>query len=82
LECANNKVEIFIQKSSSNFEYFDIANELARFIFKKANEDIIDAISNKLSSSLEVLRRPGIPVSRLLNESSKERKLTHYNHKK
>jgi hypothetical protein len=53
-----------------DLEYFDIANELARFIFNKPKEHIVDAISNKLSSSLESLRRRGIPVDRLLNLSN------------
>ncbi len=78
----NNQVEIFIQKNTSNFEYFDIANELARFIFKKPKEEIVDGISNKLSSSLEALRRRGIPVDRLLKQINRQRKLIHFYLKK
>jgi hypothetical protein len=63
-------------------EYFDIANELARFIFRKPKEDIVDAISNKLSSSLEALRRRGIPVDRLLKQINRQRKLFRFYPKK
>ena len=73
MECEKNQVNLFIQDKLHNFEYFDIANELVRFVFKKPADDIIDAISNRLSSSLDVLRRRGMPVDRLIKPSQEHK---------
>ena len=57
---------LFIQKDISTLDYIDISTELTRFVFKKAQDNVVHSISDKLSSPLETLKRRGIPVDRLL----------------
>ena len=68
LECSiDHKIYI------SEFQY-NIASELARFVFKKPLDTVVHAISDKLASPLETLKRRGIPVDRLLKSTEQQRK--------
>jgi len=66
LELKNDRVMLYLLKDHVNIDYFEIARALAQFVFKNPDETIFYAISDKLSSSLEVLKGRGIPVDRLL----------------
>jgi DUF438 domain-containing protein len=59
---------LYIQKHIREFDYIDIASELARFVFKKPLDTAVHAISDKLASPLETLKRRGVPVDRLLQQ--------------
>jgi hypothetical protein len=62
-------VTLYFQKHIREFDYIDIASELARFVFKKPLDTVVHAISDKLASPLETLKRRGIPVDRLLQQN-------------
>ncbi|CAF1063458.1 unnamed protein product [Didymodactylos carnosus] len=66
LEHDRNKVALYLHKELPAFDYVDIASELTRFVFKKPLDAVVHAISDKLASPLETLKRRGIPVDRLL----------------
>ena len=68
MEHEKNKVALYVQKHIREFDYIDIASELARFVFKKPLDTVVHAISDKLASPLETLKRRGIPVDRLLQQ--------------
>ena len=55
-------------------DYIDIASELTRFVYKKPIDTIVHAMSDKLASPLETLKRRGIPVDRLLKSAEQQRK--------
>jgi hypothetical protein len=57
-------VILYFRKDLAALNYIDIASELARFVFKSPPESVVDAISNRLSSSLESLIERGIHVDR------------------
>ncbi|CAF1417698.1 unnamed protein product [Adineta steineri] len=69
LEHDKNKVSLYFQKHIREFDYIDIASELARFVFKKPLDTIVHTISDKLASPLETLKRRGVPVDRLLQHN-------------
>ncbi len=73
-------MELYVRKDLPAIEYFDVANELARFVMTIQDRYIVLAISNKLSSSLESLKRQGIPVDRLLKTAEKHCKFNHLVH--
>ena len=52
---------LYLRKAIKDIVYYEVANELAQFVFKKLFNDS-DTISDKLSLSLEELRRRGVPV--------------------
>ena len=60
---------MYFQKHIREFDYIDIASELARFVFKKPLDTIVHTISDKLASPLETLKRRGVPVDRLLQHN-------------
>lgn len=69
MEHDKNKVSLYFQKHIREFDYIDIASELARFVFKKPLDTAVHAISDKLASPLETLKRRGVPVDRLLKHN-------------
>ncbi|CAF4160668.1 unnamed protein product, partial [Rotaria sordida] len=69
LEYDKNNVSLYFQKHIREFDYIDIASELARFVFKKPLDTIVHTISDKLASPLETLKRRGVPVDRLLQHN-------------
>ncbi|CAF3997273.1 unnamed protein product [Rotaria sp. Silwood2] len=69
LEYDKNKVALYFQKHIREFDYIDIASELARFVFKKPLDTVVHTISDKLASPLETLKRRGVPVDRLLQHN-------------
>ncbi|CAF1595404.1 unnamed protein product [Rotaria magnacalcarata] len=64
LEQTENEVALYFRKgeTASQLDYTDIASELTRFVFKSPPETVIYTISDRLSSSLDSLRRRGVPV--------------------
>jgi hypothetical protein len=66
-------VALYIQKDLPTFDYIDIATELTRFVFKKRIDVFVHAVSDKLTSPLERLKRRGIPVDRLLKSVEQQR---------
>ncbi|UJR22115.1 hypothetical protein I4U23_025179 [Adineta vaga] len=72
LENDKNKVGLYFQKQIREFDYIDIASELARFVFKKPLDTAVHAISDKLASPLETLKRRGVPVDRLLQQQQQQ----------
>ncbi|CAF4445496.1 unnamed protein product, partial [Rotaria magnacalcarata] len=72
LEQTENEVVLYFRndKTASQVYYTDIASELARFVFKSPPETVIYTISDRLSSSLNSLRRRGVPVDDLLDSMS------------
>ncbi|CAF4311774.1 unnamed protein product [Rotaria sp. Silwood2] len=66
LEYDRNQVNLYIHKDIPTLDYIDIATELTRFVHKKPLDALVHAISDKLASPLETLKRRGIPVDRLL----------------
>jgi hypothetical protein len=62
-------VALYFQKQIREFDYIDIASELARFVFKKPLDTVVHTVSDKLSSPLETLKRRGVPVDRLLQQN-------------
>lgn len=62
-------MSLYFQKQIREFDYIDIASELARFVFKKPLDTMVHAISDKLASPLETLKRRGVPVDRLLQHN-------------
>ncbi|CAF1418983.1 unnamed protein product, partial [Adineta ricciae] len=72
LENDKNKVTLYFQKQIREFDYIDIASELARFAFKKPLDTVVHAISDKLASPLETLKRRGVPVDRLLQHQQQQ----------
>ena len=62
-------MSLYFQKNIRQFDYIDIASELARFVFKKPLDTIVHTISDKLASPIETLKRRGIPVDRLLQHN-------------
>ncbi|CAF2075938.1 unnamed protein product, partial [Rotaria magnacalcarata] len=64
LEQTENEVALYFRKDEtvSQLDYTDIASELTRFVFKSPPETVIYTISDRLSSSLDSLRRRGVPV--------------------
>lgn len=62
-------MSLYFQKHIREFDYIDIASELARFVFKKPLDTIVHTISDKLASPLETLKRRGVPVDRLLQNN-------------
>ncbi len=64
---------MYIRNDVPKIEYFDIASELVRFVLNMHDRNIILAIYNKLSSTLDSLKRQGIPVDRLLKTTNKQR---------
>ena len=62
-------MSLYFQKHLREFDYIDIASELARFVFKKPLDTIVHTISDKLASPLETLKRRGVPVDRLLQQN-------------
>lgn len=62
-------MNLLIRADDTDLEYYDVASELARFIYGKPQEDhLVNGIASRLSSSLEVLKRRGIPVDRLMKK--------------
>lgn len=74
LEYERNEVRLFIDKDIPTLDYIDIAMELTRFVHKKPLDALVHAISDKLVSPLETLKRRGIPVDRLLKTVQQQRK--------
>lgn len=74
MELERNKVALYINKTIPAFDYIDIASELTRFVYQKPINTIVHAMSDKLSSPLETLKRRGIPVDRLLKSVEQKRK--------
>ena len=68
MEHDKNDAYLYFQKNIHEFDYIDIASELARFVFKKPLDTVVHAISDKLASPLETLKRRGVPVDRLLKQ--------------
>ncbi|CAF0797545.1 unnamed protein product [Adineta ricciae] len=68
LQKKENELVLYLRRdtSISDYDYFDIASELARFVFDDAPETFIPIISIRLTSSLESLERQGLPVRSLL----------------
>ena len=66
---------LYFRKDLAEFDYYDIANELAAFTFKKEVGHVHE-IRDKLGSSLETLKRRGIPVDRLLQSVQEGREFT------
>lgn len=64
-------MSLYFQKQIREFDYIDIASELARFVFRKPLETAVHAISDKLASPLETLKRRGVPVDRLLQQQQR-----------
>ncbi|CAM4809029.1 unnamed protein product [Rotaria magnacalcarata] len=69
LENDKNTVALYFQKHIREFDYIDIASELARFVFRKPLDTVVHMISDKLASPLETLKRRGVPVDRLLQHN-------------
>ncbi len=74
MEFDKKRVTLFILKDIQTLDYIDIATELTRFVCKKPVDTSIHSISDKLSSSLETLKRRGVPVNRLLKINQQQRK--------
>ncbi|CAF1463258.1 unnamed protein product [Adineta ricciae] len=72
LEHDKNKVTLYIQKDIPVLDYIDIATELTRYVYKKPLDALVHSISDKLASSLETLKRRGIPVDRLLKTQEQQ----------
>ncbi|CAF2129449.1 unnamed protein product, partial [Rotaria magnacalcarata] len=70
LEQTENEVALYFRKDEtvSQLDYTDIASELTRFVFKSPPETVIYTISDRLSSSLDSLRRRGVPVDDSLDK--------------
>ncbi|CAF1298463.1 unnamed protein product [Adineta steineri] len=71
LEYNKNNVTLYLRKDILQIDYHDIAVELVAFCFKKGVNYLHD-INEKLESSIEILRRRGIPVDRLLQNTQQE----------
>ncbi|CAF1186151.1 unnamed protein product [Adineta steineri] len=67
----SNKVTLYFGKYLAEFDYYDIASELVAYSFSEP-ANYIHEIRDKLESSLETLKRRGIPVDRLLQNTHKE----------
>lgn len=74
MEQERHKVVLYINKHIPALDYIDIASELTRFVYKKPVNSIVHAMSDKLASPLETLKRRGIPVDRLLKSVEQQRK--------
>ncbi|CAF1131373.1 unnamed protein product [Adineta steineri] len=74
LQQKQNEVILYLRQdlSTSNYDYLDIARELAQFVFKAPSESVIDTIYKRLSLSLESLERHGLPVTTLLKNRSQD----------
>ncbi|CAF3536801.1 unnamed protein product [Rotaria socialis] len=68
MECNNKEVILYIRKDATSLRYRDIANKLATFVLKKPEEHVQN-IRDKLELSIEELKREGIPVERLLENT-------------
>ncbi|CAF2065382.1 unnamed protein product [Rotaria magnacalcarata] len=80
LELNGCQVMLYVLATQSVFDYFDIADELARFAIKKNfNMDIVYVISSKLSLPLEMLKRRGIPVDRLMKNPEYDQTVIAFN---
>lgn len=66
LQFDKKKVTLYLNKEILTLDYIDIATELTRYVYKKPVDHLVHAISDKLSSPLQTLKRRGIPVDRLL----------------
>ena len=65
-------VVLYIRGSVPHLDFIDIASELTRFVLKKPLDLVVHAISDKLSSPLQTLKRRGIPVDRLLKNKQQQ----------
>lgn len=79
MEQEKHKVALYINKNIPTFDYIDIASELTRFVYKKPIDTIVHAMSDKLASPLETLKRRGIPVDRLLKSAEQQRQFLQRN---
>ena len=66
LEVKNSAVTLYLLRDHPTVDYFQVASEIARFVFVKSSETYFDAICSRLELSLEKLRERGIPVGRLV----------------
>ncbi|UJR18092.1 hypothetical protein I4U23_004992 [Adineta vaga] len=64
-------VMLYLRKDITNIDYYDIAAEIHAFCFIREVNYVHD-ISDKLGLSIEILRRRGIPVDRLLQSTHTE----------
>ena len=74
LEQDNNGVRLYIEKDVPTLDYVDVATELTRFVHQRPLNALVYAISEKLASPLDTLKRRGIPVDRLLKTIVQQRK--------
>ena len=78
LEHKTDGVSLYIHKDIPTLDYIDIATELTRFVHKKPLDALVHAISDKLASPLETLKRRGIPVDRLLKTVQQQSKFVYF----
>ncbi|CAF0734789.1 unnamed protein product [Didymodactylos carnosus] len=63
-----NKLSLHVQMHAE-LDYVDVATELARFLLKNPDESVINSMSVNLSTPLDILKRRGVPIDRLLQKS-------------
>ena len=64
---------LYYEKHLRDFDYYEIATELAHFVFKKGFDAAnIYVICDRLSSSLDMLKRRGVPINRLVKSNYSE----------
>jgi hypothetical protein len=67
-----NTAVLYLHRASKMIDYYDVAAELTRALFAEATEELIARTTLYLSSSLDSLKRQGLPVDRLLNQYRQE----------
>ena len=73
LEADLKKVTLYCDKNLREFDYYEIAAELAHFVFMKGFDAAnIYVICDRLASSLDMLKRRGVPIDRLVKSNHGE----------
>ncbi|CAF1527188.1 unnamed protein product [Adineta steineri] len=69
----DDRIALYLQANVPETEYLDVATSLAQFVLRKPSDEQISIIKDKLSLSLEILKRRNVPVNQL--EEQKEKQL-------